>query len=85
MMPAGGGWQCSKAKPWELRGTLMQTRLLLLLAPLYPAYTPAKDIADMVGKTFTATRQMLMRMAQRGTLESEGQGGGGYRVRRGDK
>jgi DNA-binding MarR family transcriptional regulator len=82
MMAAGGGWQCSKMKEWEISATLLQTKVLLLLDPRYPAYTTAKDIADTLGRSYASVRKLLLRMAQRGTIESEGQGGAGYRVRR---
>lgn len=81
-MPAGGGWRCSKVRPWEISTTLLQARLLVALAPRYPAYTSAKELAELVGRPFTAVRQLLVRMAQGGKVDSEGQGGSGYRVRR---
>jgi hypothetical protein len=82
MMPAMGGWQCSKMKAWEISATLLQTKVLLMLAAKYPAFTSAKDIADIVGRPYVGVRQMLIRMAALGKIESEGQGGAGYRVRR---
>jgi len=81
-MAAGGGWQCSQMKPWEISATLLQTKIMLLLAPRYPAYTTAKEVADLTGRTASSVSKLLSRMAQRGTIESAGQGAAGYRVKR---
>ena len=81
-MAVGGGWQCSAMRAWEISTTLLQARLMLALEPRWPAYTSARELAEIVGRPFTAVRQLLGRMAQGKKIESEGQGGAGYRVRR---
>jgi len=82
MMAGGGGWQCARVKPWEISATLLQTKVLLLLEPRYPAYTTGKVIAELLGRTHTSVHKLLVRMGHAGKIESEGQGGAGYRVRR---
>jgi hypothetical protein len=81
MMPEGGGWQVSDLKPWEISTTRKQKALLLQMHTRPGEWWTAKALAEVVGWGHGKTRQLLMRMAARNVIESDGQGGGGYRTR----
>jgi hypothetical protein len=77
-----GGWQCSELRSGEINLTLKRREVIAFLQQRYPAYVTAKEVAASMGTTPKSTQQMLYLMAVKGLIESEGQGGAGYRAKR---
>jgi len=80
-MAHGGGWEVSGLKPWEVSTTRKQKKLVLYLHAAYPEWRDSKTVAEAMGMKRDAALKLLQRMAQQGVIESDGQGGKGYRAK----
>jgi hypothetical protein len=77
-----GGWQCSELRSGEILLSLKRREVIAFLQQRYPAYVSAKEVAASMGSTLKSVQQMMYLMGVKGLIESEGQGGAGYRAKR---
>jgi hypothetical protein len=80
MMDSGGGWQVSDKTTDEVKMQAKQAHILQVLREADGAWVTAKQVSEMVEGSLDSIKRMLIRMAKRGTIESAGQGGAGYRL-----
>ncbi len=77
-----GGWQCSELRSGEILLSVKRREVVVFLQARYPAYVSAKEVATHMGTTLKSVQQMMYLMGVKGLIESEGQGGAGYRAKR---
>lgn len=81
MMDSGGGWEISDKTADEVKTHGKKALLLQLLQEADGRWMTAKELKEHVDGTLDSIKKMLMRMAKKGEIESDGSGGKGYRAR----
>ena len=81
-MPAWGGWQCAKMKPWEISATLLQGKLMLALAAEVSGLHQRQGHRRHRGHGLRWRAADAHAHGGAGQDRMEGQGGAGYRVKR---
>lgn len=83
MMERNGGWQISTESPDDVGGTMKQQQIVRVLSHKPGAWFTAQEVADILGMKHANVRQIMRRMAHASLIESDGQGGNGYRFVKG--
>jgi hypothetical protein len=81
MMDNGGGWAVSSKTADDVKTHGKQEYILQVLREANGRWVTAKEVHETVDGTLDAVKKMMMRMAKKGRIESDGSGGQGYRLR----
>jgi len=80
-MPNGGGWEVTDKSPSEVKMQGKHAQILQVLREANGDWVTAKAVSTQVEGTPASTKQMLIRMAHKGEIQSSGSGGAGYRLK----
>jgi len=79
-MPNGGGWEVTDKTTTDVKMQGKHAQILQVLHDAGGAWMTAKEVSVHVEGTPASTKQMLIRMAHKGEIQSSGSGGAGYRL-----
>ncbi len=80
-MENDGGWEVSTKSADDVRMQSKHAHILQVLRDAAGAWMTAKQISEHVEGTLDSIKKMLLRMAQKGEIQSSGSGGAGYRLK----